>query len=79
MSYSSTPSDHTVADRPWYLWKRIHSGGLYTLVPVKKMGDREEKEGGWADDESVFCGFSQNHENTKGISHRNEGSSKEVT
>lgn len=28
MSYSSTPSDHTVAERPWYLWKRIHSGGL---------------------------------------------------
>ncbi|TNN71864.1 hypothetical protein EYF80_017871 [Liparis tanakae] len=33
MSYSSTPSDHTVAERPWYRWKRIHSGGLYTLVP----------------------------------------------
>lgn len=37
MSYSSTPSDHTVAERPWYLWKRIHSGGLYTLVPSKSV------------------------------------------
>lgn len=37
MSYRSTPSDHIVAERPWYLWKRIHSGGLYTLVPSKSV------------------------------------------
>lgn len=37
MSYRSTPSDHTVADLPWYLWKCIHSGGLYTLVPSKSV------------------------------------------
>lgn len=28
MSYSRTPRDHTVAERPWYLWYRTHSGGL---------------------------------------------------
>lgn len=34
MSYSKIPRDHTVAERPWYRWYLIHSGGLYTLVPV---------------------------------------------
>lgn len=34
MSYNKMPRDHTVAERPWYLWCLIHSGGLYTRVPV---------------------------------------------
>lgn len=36
MSYSRTPRDQTVADRPWYRWYLIHSGGLYTLVPFDR-------------------------------------------
>lgn len=43
MSYSNTPSDHTVAERPWYLWKRIHSGGLYTLVPGDAQTIKEQR------------------------------------
>lgn len=34
MSYNKMPRDHTVAERPWYRWCLIHSGGLYTRVPV---------------------------------------------
>lgn len=36
MSKSRIPRDQTVAERPWYRWNRIHSGGLYTLVPESK-------------------------------------------
>ena len=35
ISNRSIPNDQTVAERPWYLWHLIHSGGLYTLVPAE--------------------------------------------
>ena len=35
MSYRSIPRDQTAADLAWYRWCLIHSGGLYTLVPIR--------------------------------------------
>lgn len=43
MSKRRIPSDQTVAERPWYLWCLIHSGGLYTLVPEKHNDNKKIK------------------------------------
>lgn len=36
MSYRRIPKDQTVAARPLYLLRWIHSGGLYTRVPAQR-------------------------------------------
>lgn len=43
MSYSRIPRDHTVAERPWYRWYLIHSGGLYTRVPIRPTNQNHFK------------------------------------